>query len=265
MTPAVKRIALLVLVAAGCTKQSAAPAPVEPSSPLVAEMKKALAERDRRLASYHFVADSKQGDADAHHELFYRSPNKSRGVVTAPEAMTLSFDGARFFRVLDAPKKFEVYELKLPADKAAFFLASTFQPFAPEGFRTPLVPLRGVVAKKVAHPKAPEAVELSVATKDETGADITVTYTLRFPTGDFLGKRSTVGAQVNELLVEAEQCDEALKLCVPTKLTQKTDGQVVGSTSISKVELNPELPNDSFTLTAPEGFATEKHELVEAN
>lgn len=260
--------ALACLLLASCTKP-AGPAAVEPATPLVAETKKALAERDRRLAAYHFVADSKQGDAEgeAHHELFFRAPNKSRGVVTAPagQEMTLSFDGARFFRQLEAPKKFEVYELKLPADKAAWFLASTFQPFAPEGFRTPLVPLRGVVAKKVAHPRAPDAVELSVATKDESGADITVTYALRLPSGDFLGKRSTVGAQVNELLVEDELCDEKLKLCVPTKLVQKSDGKVVGTTAITKVELNPELPNDSFTLSAPPGFSSEKHELVEAN
>ena len=253
----------LALTLASCTSCRDGAAAQSPEAQLVSEMKQVLSERDKRLASYHLAATSKEGEAAASHELFYRAPNRSRGVMLAPEALTVAFDGTKLYRLTPAAKKLEVFELKLPVDKASFFLASTFTPFVPEGFRAPLLPQKGVTAKKVAHPKGPDAVELTVATRDEAAGDISVTYVPRFPTGDFLGKRTTAGGRTAETVVDEEHCDTALKLCVPKALRSLEDGKVVHSTTLTTVELNPELPNDSFTLVAPEGFATEPHEVVE--
>lgn len=229
---------------------------------LLSEVREALAGRDRRLTSYHVVADTTEGEATAHHEFFYRAPNHMRGTVTRPQRLTLAFDGVHFFRIDDATRKFETFEFKLPADKAAMFLASSFMPFVPEGFRTPLLPQRQVTAKKGAHPRGPEVVELLLSTKDEAGRSLSMAYLLRFPSADYLGKRSG-SSQGEEQVVEEEVCDAALKLCVPKVVVDKSDGAVVATTRLSTIELNVALPNDSFTPAVPEGFTTEKHELVE--
>lgn len=242
----------------GCKEQPT------PEVQLLAEVRKALSERDQRLSSYHLAATSKEGDAVATHELFYRAPNRSRGVVTAPEAMTVSFDGTRLFKLLPAAKKLEVYELKLPVDKASYFLATTFTPFVPEGFRTPLLPMKGLAAKRVTHPKGPEAVALTVSTKDEQGGAVEVTYVLRYPTGDFLSKRTSAGGHLAEAVVMEEHCSKAPALCVPKVVQSFEDGKAVHTLTLTTIELNVPLPNDGFSLTAPEGYVTEPHELVEA-
>jgi len=257
-----RRLALLALAAAalGSCKCST-PAPSGPQ--LANEMKRALADRERRLTSYHVVVTSKEGDAEAAHQFFYRAPNKVRGVLEKPQALTLAFDGTTLFKLLPEQKTLYSYAMKLPRDKAAFMLASQFSPFVPEGYRTPLLPSTGVTAQKVKHPKGPEAVELTVSTG--LGPDaVRVTYVLRWPSADFLGKRTTLGGQTSELTVDEEVCDQALKLCVPKVVTEREGGAVVATTTITTVELNPELPAEGFTLTAPPGFATETHELVEA-
>ncbi len=250
---------LLVVTVAGCR---CAP-PAEAS--LLSEVKRALAERERRLTSYHVAVTSAEGDARARHEFFFRAPNKLRGVLVAPQPLMLSYDGTRFFRASPVAKKLEVYAFKLPPEKSALFLATTFHPFVPEGYRAPLLPSAGVTATRVAHPRAPDAVEVTARTRDEAGDAVTVTWTLRLPAGDFLAKRSTAGGATSALSVDDEACDEKAKLCVPRKLTQRRGAEVVGEIELTTVELNVELPNDGFTLAAPGGWATEAHELVESD
>ena len=161
----------LVVASLSCTKPPAA----EPSEPgLVSQMKQALAEREKRLTSYQLSVSTKEGDAEATHEFSYRAPNRTLGTVLTPAPMTLGFDGTHFFRLTPDQKKFETYELKLPFDKAALFLSSTFSPFVPEGYRTPLIPSHHVTAKRVSHPKGPEAVELTGVANDD-GKDLTIT------------------------------------------------------------------------------------------
>lgn len=220
----------------------------------VSELKSLLQARDQKLISYHVRVDSLQGAASAKHEFFYRAPNRSLGTVTEPEPLTLAFDGTRVFKVTPAEKKFEVFELRLLPENAAYFLASTFTPFVPEGFRTPLIPSRGVSVKKVTHPHAADAVEVTVTLEDAT-----VVWVLRWPSGDVLSKR--VGA--TELSVDEEWCDAPLGLCVPKKVTQRSNGVLEATTFMTSIELNPEIPNDFFTLKAPSGFHAEQHELVE--
>lgn len=248
--------ALLLL---GCPKEGP-----KPAENLASEARRALAERDKRLGRYLVEATSKQGDAVATHTFVYRAPNKVKGTLLTPQAMTLSFDGTRFFKLSPADKKLEAFEMKLPADKAALFLTTQFSPFVPEGYRTPLLPSKGVTATKVAHPKGPEAFELVLTTPDETGKPITVTWHLRFPSGDFLSKRTQAGAVTSEVVMEEEQCEASLSLCVPKVVVQRENGAELGRTTFTRVDLAAEVPNDAFTLTAPEGYALEKHELVEA-
>lgn len=254
-----RRAALLTLLfSTACPKDAAVP------ENLASEARRNLAERDKRLARYLVEATSKQGEASASYTFAYRAPGKVKGSMLGATPLTLAFDGTRFFKLDPGAKKLEAFEMKLPAEKAALFLTTQFSPFVPEGYRTPLLPLKGVTARKVAHPKGPEAYELSHSTPDENGRAVTVTYLLRFPSADFLSKKTEANGVVNELSVEAEHCDSALLLCVPKVVVQREGGQELGRTTFTRIELTPELPADTFTLTAPEGFTTEKHELVES-
>lgn len=236
----------------GCPKETEAPA-----ANLVSDAKRALAERDRRLGHYQVEATSTQGDQTATYGFVYRAPGRVKGTVLTPSPVTLSFDGTRFFKLSMAEKKLEAFELKLPQEKAALFLTTQFAPFVPEGFRTPLLPSKGVVAAKHA-----DGVELIIKTADE-GREVEVRYLLRLPSGDFRSKQTKVGDAVSEVKVEAEHCDVTLGLCVPKVVVQRENGTEVGRTTFTRIDLTAEVPNDAFTLSAPEGFALEKHELVE--
>lgn len=249
---------LSVLLLLGCPKE-----PSKGPENLASEARRALAERDKRLGSYVVEVSTTQGDQTATHTFVARG-NRVKGTLLTPTPMTLAFDGTRFFKLSPGDKKLEVFELKLPAEKAALFLTTQFSPFVPEGYRTPLLPSKGVTATKVAHPKGPEAFELVVSTPDETGKPITVTYVLRFPGGDFLGKKTQAGGVTSELVVEAEQCDAKRSLCVPKVVVQRENGAELGRTTFTRIELSPEVPNDAFSLTAPEGYTFEKHDLVES-
>lgn len=250
---------MLSVLFLGCPKETG-----KAPDNLASEARRALAERDRRLTSYLVEVSTTQGDQTATHTFVARAPNRVKGSLLTPTPMTFSFDGTRFFKLSPGEKKLEAFELKLPAEKAALFLTTQFAPFVPEGYRTPLLPSKGVTASKVAHPKGPEAFELVVSTPDEQGKPITVTYLLRFPGGDFLGKKTQAGGVTSELVVEAEQCDAKLSLCVPKVVVQRENGAELGRTTFTRIELLAELPNDTFSLTAPDGYAFEKHELVES-
>lgn len=284
--PALALFALATL-AAGCTCKDAPPSsangptppalePVSPpalppstaeagtSAALLNEAMQALNEREARVTSYHVVADSLEGEAAGHHEFFYRAPDKVRGVVTAPVAMTLSFDGRRLFRLVPSERKLMLYNLKLSPDRGALLLAQNFQPFVPEGYRAPLIPRQGSTAKKVTHPKGPEAWEISTTVTDGTERMADITYVLRIPTGDFLGKIVTTSAGTEVTEVEDEFCDAARRVCVPKKVVTRTlDRAVVHSVTMSRIELGVPLPGDDFVLQAPEGYATETHDLLD--
>ncbi len=249
---------MLSVLLLGCPKE-----PAKAPENLASEARRALAERDKRLTSYLVEVSTTQGDQTATHTFVARG-NRVKGSLLTPTPMTLAFDGTRFFKLSPAEKKLEAFELKLPAEKAALFLTTQFSPFVPEGYRTPLLPSKGVTATKVPHPKGPEAFELVVSTPDEAGKPITVTYVLRFPGGDFLSKKTQAGGVTSELVVEAEHCDVKLSLCVPKVVVQRENGAELGRTTFTRIELSPEVPNDAFSLTAPEGYTFEKHELVES-
>jgi hypothetical protein len=229
---------------------------------LLPEIRRILAERDQRLRAYQFVAVSQQDGAAARHEFYFRSPNRSRGVLRAPQQFTLSFDGSRFFKMDEQAKKLEVVEFKGASTDSALFLAATFTPFVPEGFRTPLLPLRGVSARLTTHPRAKEAIALRVTPQESPSESLEVTYLLRFPTGDFLQKRSRTNAGTRILEVIDEQCDEALRICVPAKLEETYEGKVIGSTNLSSISLNADIAVESFSLVAPSEYLRERRDFV---
>ena len=217
-----------------------------------------LALRDGKLTSYVLEGTGREGEQRMDFQFAYRAPNKMLGSLGAPAAHAWAWDGTRLVERDDAGRTFITYRDTLTPEQRAGVLTQLFSPFAPEGFRAPLLPGRDVSARRVAHPRAPEAVELTVR---PAGTDVEVVYVLRWPAMDFLGKRLRSGEDTSELRVEEEQCDAALGLCVPKHLTQWRGTQQVAETRLSRVELNPPLPADTFTLAAPGGYAVEERTL----
>lgn len=247
-----------LLLLAGCSRQAE-------DTTLLNEVKRRFSERDARLTSYRLEGRISQGGAEPVSFSFaYRAPQKMRGVLGAPASRTFSWDGERLFEQSDSDKRFTTFQIELSPERRAGFLTETFAPFTPEGFRAPLLPAQPR-AKRASHPRAPEAVELAATVEDPSMGSLQVTYTLRWPTLDFLGRQSRLADGTTlEVRVEEEHCDEALKLCVPQKLTRWEKGEKVGETTLSQVELNPALPNDTFTLAAPEGYDVQTKTLVDA-
>lgn len=230
-----------VLFFCACPKKDEAPPP-----PTVGDVKRVLAEREKRLSSFHITVVTDEAQHHAEHEFWFRTPNKSRGHVKLPQEVELAFDGAKLVRVLfpadGGASVVEPMSLDLPPAQRAFFLASTFMPFAPEGFRTPLLPMSGVTVRQTG-----DQVVLDV----EPGQGVKVQYTLKWPSGDFREKRSVADGRERVLRVLKEECSEALKLCVPVKLEEvliSGDGgaEPLGRTEVTRVEFNPELPQDFF-------------------
>jgi hypothetical protein len=250
-----KTLVALLLLLTGCPKDA------PEGNALLSEVRRGLTEREQRLTSYHLAGESREGEHVATHAFFFRAPNKMHGVVMHPAHLEWSWDGAHLVKLEFGQKRLSRFELKLPAEKSAMFLTSTFAPFVNEGFRTPLMPSRGVRATKVSHPKGPDAVKLEV----EISPQLKLTYVLRWPTGDFLSRRSEGEGHVSELTVEEEACDEKLKLCVPRVTVQTIDGHQELRTRLTTIELNADVPADDFAPPKlPEGWTEETHDVVES-
>lgn len=246
----------LLLLLPGCPRKP------EQERSLISEVRQKLTERDERLQSYRLAGVVREQGQEANFEFEFRQPNKMRGRFTRPVQRTFSWDGQRLYERVEDEKRLITYELKLPPQKSALFLTQTFGPFTPEGFRVPLM-LQDSTAARTTHRKAAEAVELQMETKDEEGALLAVRYLLRWPSLDFLSKRSESSGQLAEVRVEEEHCEQSLGMCFPKQLTQWRGNEPVATTVLSKVEINPPIAADSFTLTAPEGFEAKLEQLVE--
>ncbi len=253
------RVFLLLALCLWCSCRKASDA-----TQLVSRTKQVLAEREKRLTSYRVEVESRSGQVKALHRFAFRSPNFMAGELLAPEPLSVSFDGSHLWKLLPKTKTRVDYTVALSQAQAAFLLAQTFSPFIPEGFRTPLLPTRGVTAKRVAHPLEPQAIELTVSQPDAE-IPVSTVFVLRESTGDFLAKRIEMGTSSVETTVVAEQCETALNLCVPTKLIERQGGEQIAVTEMTRVELNLALANDGFALVAPEGYVTERRELTETS
>ncbi|WP_163994463.1 hypothetical protein [Pyxidicoccus caerfyrddinensis] len=247
----------VLLALAGCSRKSE-------DTNLATEVRTRLAGRDAKLTSYRIAGTVKDEGQEAVTFTFdYRAPQRMRGSLGPPASRTFSWDGTHLFQQVDGEKSFSTFKSELPPAKLAGFLNQTFSPFTPEGFRTPLL-LRSATARRATHPRAPEAVEL-VQTLEGEALGTEMVYVLRWPRLDYLGKRTRApdGTQAEER-VEDEHCDKGLDLCVPKRITRWLGGKQVGETVLGRVELNAPLPNDAFTLTAPEGYAVQSRTLVES-
>ncbi|NTX03005.1 hypothetical protein HUA74_08490 [Myxococcus sp. CA051A] len=248
----------VLLALAGCPRKT------DDTAALAAQVKQRLAERDTKLGGYHIAGTVKdEGQDEVPFSFDYRAPQRMRGTLGTPATRIFSWDGTHLFEQLDGEKRFTTFKSELPPAKLAGFLTETFGVFTPEGFRAPLVS-HGATLRRVKHPRAPEAVELAVTLGGEAQG-LELVYVLRWPGLDFLDKRSRApdGTQA-EVRMEEEHCDAALALCVPRRLTRWLGGRKVGETVLSRVELNSPPPNDTFTLTAPEGYDVKTRTLVEA-
>jgi hypothetical protein len=245
---------LLLLALAGCSRGPDA------TATLLADVRQRLAAREGRLTSYQLAGTAREGTHSLPFTFAYRAPQRMRGTLgTPPASRTFAWNGERLFERLDAERRFTTFRDELTPEQRVGFLTQVFSPFVPEGFRAPLLPAQGVGVRRASHPRAPEAVELTV--RPTQGLEFT--YVLRWPSLDFVAKRIQEGGHHTEIRVEEEQCEQQLALCVPRRLTQWTDGQHVAETTLSRVELNPPLPADGFTLTPPEGYEVQTRTLVE--
>jgi hypothetical protein len=243
---------LFLLVLAGCRRAD------DPAT-LLANAKQRLSARDGKLSSYQLAGSARQGAQTLDFSFAYRAPQKMLGVLGPPASRTFAWDGEHLFERSDATKQFITFNNELPPDKRAGVLTEIFASFTPEGFRAPLLPAKGVSARRTSHPRAPEAVELTVRPE---GSDVEVTYVLRWPVMDFLGKRTRSGTTTSEIRVEEEHCEQTLALCVPKQLTQWAGEQKVSETTLTRVEFNPSLPADTFTLSPREGYDVQTKTLV---
>ena len=231
---------------------------------LLSQVKQGLADRDAKVKSYHLTGKASEKGEEADFDFDFRSPNRMRGTLRSPRMrMTYSFDGQKLYQLAPEGKKFVTFELKLPADKSELYLTQIFTPFAPEGFRTPLLLRKGVTARRVEHPQGPDAVEVRMETRDESGKALHITYLLRWPALDFLEKRLEVDGAVSRVRMEEEQCEPSARVCFPKKLTQSEGAEIINTTTLTNIQLNPNQPVEEFTLVAPPGFAAESHDLVE--
>lgn len=253
-----RHLPLALLLLAACTRQA-------DESHLLNEVKRRLSERDTRLTSYRLEGLTHEGGAEPVRFSFaYRAPQKMRGALGAPFSRTFSWDGERLYEQSDTDKRFTTFQNELSPERRAGFLTETFAPFTPEGFRAPLLSAQPR-ARRASHPRAPEAVELVAKVEDASGEALQVTYMLRWPTLDFLGRQSRLADGTTlEVRVEEEHCEQALQLCVPRRLSRWVKGEKVGETTLSMVELNPALPQDTFTLAAPDGYMVQTKTLVDA-
>jgi len=236
---------LLLLLLTGCPRG-------DDTASLLAGARQRLAAREGRLTSYVLAGTAQEGAQTLEFQFAWRAPQKMLGTLGAPVSRTWAWDGTHLVERDDAARAFHTYQDPATPQERVAALTALFTPFAPEGFRAPLLPGEGVSARRASHPLAPEAVELTVK---PPGSDVEVVYVLRWPAMDFLAKRMRSGADTSELRVERERCEAGLALCVPLELTQWAGAQQVARTVITRVELNPSLPGETFAPTAPKGYS----------
>ena len=243
----------LLLLLSGCSRAPDAAA-------LLTETRQRLAERDGKLQSYVLAGTAREAGQTLSFQFAFRAPQKMLGTLGPPTRRTWAWDGTHLLERDDAARTFSTYEEPPTPERRVGALTALFTPFVPEGFRAPLLPGQGVSARRTSHALAPEALELTVK---PPGGDVEVVYVLRWPGLDFLAKRLRSGPDTSELRVEAEQCEAALGLCVPRRLTQWSAGTQVAETELTQVELNPPLPADTFTLTPPPGYSVGRKTFAE--
>ena len=250
--PLVAATAAALLVPAAACNQAGRGNP-HGDSGLLQEVRTRLAEREKKVAGFALTAEVTEGPHVAKYEFWFRAPNQMRGDITEPASFAYAFDGRFLYQQSDERRALLVSELDPAKESTAVDLMQTFAPFAPEGFRTPLIRKAGAVVQRVKHPLAAEAVEVKQTLRLD-GYAHRVSYVLRWPSMDFLGKTVSSRQGTVETRVDKESCVASLGLCFPRELSDWTEGRKSATTVIPDLDLEEILPHEAFQLDAPRGF-----------
>ncbi len=239
----------IVLLSSACSKR-AEPAPGD----LLSQVRTALAEREKKITSYRYKGITEQGGQKAEFAFTFKAPGKMRGELMGGK-MIFAFDGRRFRQWDEATQRLTEIDLdSAPKDRAAMLLHRAFAPFAPDGWRAPLLAGK-LEAKEIAGEKRQISVTARATADGESAA---MNFQFAPPVMDFLGKSVEGGGSVR---VIEQHCEQTLGLCFPKKIEESRPGMPASVTTLSQVELNGAAPAELFELPAPAGASVEKREL----
>ncbi len=172
-------------------------------------------------------------------QFAYRAPQKMLGTLGAPASRSYAWDGEHLMERSDAASEASSPTRTSCRPEQARGRASprSSPPSPPEGFRAPLLPGKGVSARRVSHPRGPEAVELTVK-PEGTDGEVTVRAALArhgLPGQAHRQRRRQLGDSRRGGGSASRPCG----LCVPQRLTQWAGEQQVAETTLSRVDARP--------------------------
>lgn len=257
------RLSLLALaVLCGCTQKVSAPSEAE----LVSQARTQLAERERKLSSYRFHGSTTDlaSNQSLGFRFLYRSPGKMRGETEGAQPHVFVFDGQSLKDLDVAAKRLTTYDLAgLPKDKADAFLHTIFAPFAPEGFRAPLLPTAGLHAQQRIGEQDRKELQLSAAIQDGP-QKYDFGFRFALPAMDLLEKTVKGPEGESKVTVARQACEPKLGLCFPAEVLESRDGKPVARTLLSDVQVNAPVTDADFALAVPAGGTAETKSLAAA-
>ncbi len=227
----------------------------------VEEVQSVLVERERKVHSYRIEGTVSEAGQTAAFRFAHRAPNRMLAELKGETPRTFAFDGERLMELSPKESRVQIFDLGGKPEEVAVQLHQIFQSFVPDGFRTPVIDWSKASARKVSHPLAPQALELSSEVQDPSGL-VRAEYVLRWPSGDLVERRLVYGEQKMVMKIAREHCDDRLKLCVPSRLEQTVNGTPGAIVDLTSVELNATLPKDAFTPAVPEGWSVDRKPLL---
>ena len=231
---------------------------------MVSQIRTALAERERKLGTYRLqgtTIDAASGQ-QARFRFMFRAPNQMRGELLAPTHRIFAFDGHNLSELAVDTGVLTHWDLAgLDRAHADSMLHQVFAPFAPEGFRAPLMPTGPEVRATSIDRAGATMVRLS-ADLVEGGEEYFFAYELRPPAMDLLREetRSPAGEHVVEVL--KERCDPGWGFCLPEAWVEKAGTQETAHTVLDAIDLNPPLSPADIALAVPDGGREETQHLA---
>lgn len=258
-----KRILFLAaMVLAGCPKNEPAPTGAE----AVSEARAHLADRERKLSTYRFhgVTTDLATNEPLGFSFVYRAPGKMRGETEGKAPHVFAFDGKTLAELDVNAKKLTTYDISgLPRGKADEVLHQIFAPFAPEGFRAPLLPSAGLTAARSVGAEDKPQVELTAKVAD--GNDkYDFHFVFHTPAMDLVEKEVDGPNGALKTTVVKQACDAKSGLCFPVEILETLDAKAVGRTNLSELSVNGPVNDAEFTLAVPPGGTEEKKTLAAA-
>ncbi len=256
---------LVLVVAAGCPCTRSAELPAKTS--LLSQLRSGLAERERKLESYRLegaTTDVASGQ-QARFRFAFRAPGQMRGELLAPTPHVFAFDGHQLAEVAADTGTLTQWDLTgLDRHRADAVLHEIFAPFAPEGFRAPLIPAGPQVQVTAIDGGDPSVLRVSADLADGAEA-YHFEYDFRAPAMDLL--RELTRAPSGERIIEVvkERCDAAWGFCLPAAWVEKVGGQEISRTVLSTIEANPALAPSDFVLAVPDGGHAETRRMLAAD